>query len=494
MKLTLFYSLTLILIQCSCSSAVEDEFYTKQFSSFTKDKRLQLNLDSHPIHVETKSDIPANSTLFKISKEQMFSSCSLFPYKELLSSFINEFLKQRRIIKIETYHEAAILVFQLFYYQDGNVERIKEALKENIINYRYEINASLKEYISIINSVSEHLNYIDLEKNPEKAEYMRKLGIHHRNYDIISGLYDYVITTIKGKSNEQAKNNVLPFIENKKDLFVRTFYFIYEKAIPLSGDVFNKVFNVTESFLHPKNSYCIMLSPCTDLLLTKVNKDQSFYSFDNYPFTDVAKNNRTYVLFFTRANIGKGPLIRYSLLTNEDALLDLNVTGKEMDFHSRQINVKIKEEVFGKNLKENKHVKICQMTYGCRDIKYDNGFIGEFSLIEDYINPRMVAVGRFVNVDDDDIKDLDMFASTFMSGSVVSYENEMKAFVWYMNGVSVDFGLFDKMFNENSHEEAKKFMDLWELVYINYDINVRNYEMVLDQMMVEMKRELSKMV
>lgn len=492
MKQILFYYLILILIHFSLSYSTpkEDEFYTKQFSTFTKDKRLQLNPDSHPIYVETKTDIPANSTLFKISKEQMFSSCSLFPYKELLSSFINEFLKQRKIIKIETYHEAVILVFQLFYYQYGNVDAIKAALKENIINYRYEINSSLHEYISIINSVSEHLNYIDLEKNPEKAEYMRKMGIYHRNYDIVSNLYDYVITTIKGKSNEQAKQNILPFIENKKDLFIRTFYFVYEKAIPLSGDVFNKVFNVTESFLHPKNSYCIMLSPSTDLLLTKVNKDQSFYSFDNYPFTDIKKNNRTYVLFFTRANINKGPLIRYSLLTNEDALLDLNVTSKEMDFHSRQINVNIEEKVFGKNLKENKHVKICQMTYGCRDIKYDNGFIGEFSLIEDYINPRMVAVGRFVNVDDDDIKDVEMFASTFMSGSVVSYENEMKAFVWYMNGVSGDFALFNKMFDE----DAKKFLDLWELVYVNYDINIRNYEMVLDQMVVEMKKELSKMV
>ena len=170
--------------------------------------------------------------------------------------------------------------------------------------------------------------------------------------------------------------------------------------------------------------------------------------------------------------------------------MDLNVTSKEMDFHSRQINVNIEEKVFGKNLKENKHVKICQMTYGCRDIKYDNGFVGEFSLIEDYINPRMVAVGRFVNVDDDDIKDVEMFASTFMSGSVVSYENEMKAFVWYMNGVSNDFGLFNKLFNE----DAKKFFDLWELVYVNYDINIRNYEMVLDQMVVEMKKELNKMV
>jgi hypothetical protein len=102
----------------------------------------------------------------------------------------------------------------------------------------------------------------------------------------------------------------------------------------------------------------------------------------------------------------------------------------------------------------------------------------------------MVAVGRFVNVDDDDIKDVEMFASTFMSGSVVSYENEMKAFVWYMNGVSNDFGLFNKLFNE----DAKKFFDLWELVYVNYDINIRNYEMVLDQMVVEMKKELNKMV
>jgi hypothetical protein len=332
-----------------------------------------------------------------------------------------------------------------------------------------------------------------MRTNPSKQKYLHKLGITHRNYEIVSTVYDYVIEGLKNNTNENNNNEIiLSFVDNKKDLFIRLFYYIYERAIPISGNVFEKVFNTSELITPNTHGYCVMLSPVTDLLITKVNKDKHYYNFDTFAYTDIKKNNRTYVLFYTKLNINEGPIVRYSLLTNEDAFLDLNITSKDLDFNSRQIKVNINRDIFTDNKKENKHLQICQMTHNCGDIRFVDGTVfAEFSLIEDKLNPRMVNVGRFVNLKDDEIKDVNLIASTFVNEGVVNYENEMKAIVWVINAMGKDFGLFDKLFNGNNEE---RFDDVWDLGYINYNINLKNYEMALEQMILEMKREIKKFI
>ena len=486
-------TLFILNIHYTFCSDKESSFFTKQFSSFAKDKRLTINTSSFPYQVLTSKDIPANATLFKISPSQMFSSCSSFPYKEEISSLIISYLKQQRIVRGETYHEALILIFQLFYFQFNNIEQTKQLFKENITNFRYEINQTLQDYIHSISEVSKQLAYFDMQTNPSKQKYLNKLGITHRNYEIVSTVYDYVVEGLKNNTNENNNNEIiLSFVDNKKDLFIRMFYYIYERAIPISGNVFEKVFNISESITPNTHGYCIMLSPVTDLLVTKVNKDKHYYNFDTYAYTDIKKNNRTYVLFYTKLNINEGPIVRYSLLTNEDAFLDLNITSKDLDFNSRQIKVEINRDVFTENKKENKHLQICQMTRNCGDIRFVDGTVfAEFSLIEDKLNPRMVNIGRFVNLKDDEIKDVNLISSTFVNEGVVNYENEMKAIVWVINAMGKDFGLFDKLFNSNNEE---RFDDVWDLAYINYNINLKNYEMGLEQMILEMKREIKKYI
>jgi hypothetical protein len=136
----------------------------------------------------------------------MFSSCSSFPYKEEISSLIISYLKQQRIVRGETYHEALILIFQLFYFQFNNIDQTKQIFKENITNFRYEINQTLQDYIRSISEVSKQLSYFNMQTNPSKQKYLHKLGITHRNYEIVSTVYDYVIEGLKNNTNENNNN------------------------------------------------------------------------------------------------------------------------------------------------------------------------------------------------------------------------------------------------------------------------------------------------
>ena len=133
-----------------------DEYYRKQFKNGTSDPHLKLaNKSSENIVplIKYSQNIPKNATLLKIDKNQTLISCSKFPYQELLSQYINQFLQKKRETS-SFYLEEFILIVKILYYKYAPLKEIKNEFKSMNLSiedeFEYELSVYLNEYLEAI--------------------------------------------------------------------------------------------------------------------------------------------------------------------------------------------------------------------------------------------------------------------------------------------------------------------------------------------------------
>ena len=110
-----------------CLNLDIDEYYRKQF--INAPLSVQVNLTNKTSSTEIPKikfykDIPKNSSLLNISKEQIIISCSKFPYDEMLFQYINQYLSVKRISS-SFYSEIFNLLVNILYYKYAPLEEIK---------------------------------------------------------------------------------------------------------------------------------------------------------------------------------------------------------------------------------------------------------------------------------------------------------------------------------------------------------------------------------
>ena len=149
-KIFFFFLLTF------CLNLDIDEYYRKQFTNAPL--KIPVNLtnktsSSEIPKIKFYKDIPNNSSILNISKEQIIISCSKFPYDEMLYQYINQYLSMKRISS-SFYSELFNLLVKILYYKYAPLESIKN----DFINltegeeFEYQLSKEKMEYIDIIYS------------------------------------------------------------------------------------------------------------------------------------------------------------------------------------------------------------------------------------------------------------------------------------------------------------------------------------------------------
>ena len=134
-------------------------FYANIFDKTPKDKRIDYSKSLYYQYLYLNSTIPANTTLFKISKQRIFTSCISFPYKEIIGQTISTYFKEKEIIHSEIFSEALIFSYQLLYYKYADLDTIKSIFEKDNDIYQYHLNSDLSEYLQIIHLRSKNIFY-----------------------------------------------------------------------------------------------------------------------------------------------------------------------------------------------------------------------------------------------------------------------------------------------------------------------------------------------
>ena len=75
----------------------------------------------------------------------------------------------------------------------------------------------------------------------QRMEIMKIYNLDNQSFRISSELFEYVLKSINLKANAIAKENILRFISNKKDEFVKLYLYITQNSHPISYETFCKV-------------------------------------------------------------------------------------------------------------------------------------------------------------------------------------------------------------------------------------------------------------
>ena len=217
----IFYLYFLLTV---CFSLNIDEYYRKQFSNAPLNISLNLTnktSDSEIPKIKFYKDIPKNSSIMNISKEQIIISCSKFPYDEMLFQYINQYLSVKRISS-SFYSELFNLLVKILYYKYAPLDEIKNDLSNmsESKEFEYHLSKEKMEYIEVIYS---RLNDTKFNFDTDKFDkdlikkYQLEGGL------MASDLYDYIIDLIKNNKNEKVLNYLKSFLFDKKGEFVKLF-------------------------------------------------------------------------------------------------------------------------------------------------------------------------------------------------------------------------------------------------------------------------------
>ena len=222
-----------------------DEYYRKQFTNAPL--KIPVNLTNKTSskdipQIKFYKDIPKNSSILNISKEQIIISCSKFPYDEMLYQYINQYLSVKRISS-SFYSELFNLLVKILYYKYAPLEEIKNDFL-NMSGFEssqleFYLSKEKMEYIDIIyERLNENKYNFDTEKFDRDLikKYKLEGGI------IASDLYDYIIDLIKNNKNEKVLNNLKSFLFDKKDEFIKLFNYLNSNAFSLSYPHFEEFY------------------------------------------------------------------------------------------------------------------------------------------------------------------------------------------------------------------------------------------------------------
>ena len=130
------------------------DYYQRQFTTAPLKIPVNLTNKTSPNEmpkIQFYKDIPNNSSILNISKEQIIISCSKFPYDEMLYQYINQYLSVKRISSA-FYSELFNLIVKILYYKYAPLDSIKNDFinMTEAAELEFELSKEKMEYIDII--------------------------------------------------------------------------------------------------------------------------------------------------------------------------------------------------------------------------------------------------------------------------------------------------------------------------------------------------------
>jgi predicted metal-dependent hydrolase len=455
--------------------------------------------------IQFYKDIPNNSSILNISKDQTIISCSKFPYDEMLYQYINQYLSVKRISSA-FYSELFNLIVKILYYKYAPLDSIKNDFinMTEAAELEFELSKEKMEYIDIIYSRLNDSKYnFDTEKFDKDMikKYQLEGGI------MASDLYDYIIDLIKNNKNEKILNNLKSFLFDKKSEFIKLFNYLNSNAISISYPHFEEFYyGIKNMSDYMKANYlCVFISPILDLLDTKVNIKDKGFTFFAYPQLNSS------LLLYTNNNIKvketNGILTKYFSISNENLFFQHNYAFEEYKKYNfnKYIYTKPIEILFDKKLldgKQKKKLSVCQMLQICRGlIPNDKNSYKMSNLISSSaLNEHLITFGRLLFIDeerlnDNDQKKFNLILRSFSYGSKISDDNEFLSRLFYLEQLSKGTTHYKELFadvikKEKDIKEKKEDNDLFKLIEMNFRCVLNNYNFLLDSMEVILNREI----
>jgi len=484
------------------------DYYQRQFTTAPLKIPVNLTNKTSPNEmpkIQFYKDIPNNSSILNISKEQIIISCSKFPYDEMLYQYINQYLSVKRISSA-FYSELFNLIVKILYYKYAPLDSIKNDFinMTEAAELEFELSKEKMEYIDIIYSRLNDSKYnFDTEKFDKDMikKYQLEGGI------MASDLYDYIIDLIKNNKNEKILNNLKSFLFDKKSEFIKLFNYLNSNAISISYPHFEEFYyGIKNMSDYMKANYlCVFISPILDLLDTKVNIKDKGFTFFAYPQLNGS------LLLYTNNNIKvketNGILTKYFSISNENLFFQHNYAFEEYKKYNfnKYIYTKPIEILFDKKLldgKQKKKLSVCQMLQICRGlIPNDKNSYKMSNLISSSaLNEHLITFGRLLFIDEErlnenDQKKFNLILRSFAYGSKISDDNEFLSRLFYLEQLSKGTTHYKELFadvikKEKDIKEKKEDNDLFKLIEMNFRCVLNNYNFLLDSMEVILNREI----
>ena len=484
------------------------DYYQRQFTTAPLKIPVNLTNKTSPNEmpkIQFYKDIPNNSSILNISKEQIIISCSKFPYDEMLYQYINQYLSVKRISSA-FYSELFNLIVKILYYKYAPLDSIKNDFinMTEAAELEFELGKEKMEYIDIIYSRLNDSKYnLDTEKFDKDMikKYQLEGGI------MASDLYDYIIDLIKNNKNEKILNNLKSFLFDKKSEFIKLFNYLNSNAISISYPHFEEFYyGIKNMSDYMKANYlCVFISPILDLLDTKVNIKDKGFTFFAYPQLNSS------LLLYTNNNIKvketNGILTKYFSISNENLFFQHNYAFDEYKKYNfnKYIYTKPIEILFDKKLldgKQKKKLSVCQMLQICRGlIPNDKNSYKMSNLISSSaLNEHLITFGRLLFIDEErlnenDQKKFNLILRSFAYGSKISDDNEFLSRLFYLEQLSKGTTHYKELFSdvikkEKDIKEKKEDNDLFKLIEMNFRCVLNNYNFLLDSMEVILNREI----
>ena len=484
------------------------DYYQRQFTTAPLKIPVNLTNKTSPNEmpkIQFYKDIPNNSSILNISKEQIIISCSKFPYDEMLYQYINQYLSVKRISSA-FYSELFNLLVKILYYKYAPLDSIKNDFinMTEAAELEFELGKEKMEYIDIIYSRLNDSKYnFDTEKFDKDLikKYQLEGGI------MASDLYDYIIDLIKNNKNEKILNNLKSFLFDKKSEFIELFNYLNSNAISISYPHFEEFYyGIKNMSDYMKANYlCVFISPILDLLDTKVNIKDKGFTFFAYPQLNSS------LLLYTNNNIKvketNGILTKYFSISNENLFFQHNYAFDEYKKYNfnKYIYTKPIEILFDKKLldgKQKKKLSVCQMLQICRGlIPNDKNSYKMSNLISSSaLNEHLITFGRLLFIDEErlnenDQKKFNLILRSFAYGSKISDDNEFLSRLFYLEQLSKGTTHYKELFadvikKEKDIKEKKEDNDLFKLIEMNFRCVLNNYNFLLDSMEVILNREI----
>ena len=483
-------------------------YYQRQFTTAPLKIPVNLTNKTSPNEmpkIKFYKDIPNNSSILNISKEQIIISCSKFPYDEMLYQYINQYLSVKRISSA-FYSELFNLIVKILYYKYAPLDSIKNDFinMTEAAELEFELSKEKMEYIDIIYSRLNDSKYnFDTEKFDKDLikKYQLEGGI------MASDLYDYIIDLIKNNKNEKILNNLKSFLFDKKSEFIKLFNYLNSNAISISYPHFEEFYyGIKNMSDYMKANYlCVFISPILDLLDTKVNIKDKGFTFFAYPQLNSS------LLLYTNNNIKvketNGILTKYFSISNENLFFQHNYAFDEYKKYNfnKYIYTKPIEILFDKKLldgKQKKKLSVCQMLQICRGlIPNDKNSYKMSNLISSSaLNEHLITFGRLLFIDEErlnenDQKKFNLILRSFAYGSKISDDNEFLSRLFYLEQLSKGTTHYKELFSdvikkEKDIKEKKEDNDLFKLIEMNFRCVLNNYNFLLDSMEVILNRQI----
>ena len=495
MNIVIFFFLLNIIYSLNIN-----KYYRKQFKKETRDPHLILTnetSESKIPQIKFTENIPRNSTILKIDKNQLIISCSKFPFSEILSDYMNKYFSIKKISP-SWYSETFSLVFKILYYKYAPLESIKKEFesenKSSTEEYEYKLSKNLMEYIDAIYSKLNSSIYTH-DYNKYNKDFIQRYKLEE-NF-IANDIYDYIIETITLDKNQNFLHFIKPFLFNKKDEFIQLYNYITIKGFYLTHSQYEQVhlgIKNNKTDYSKLNYVCVYVSPITDMIDTKVNLINKIYPFNGYPVLNQS------LLLYTRTpiniNDSNGILSKYFTISNENIFFHYNSQFDEFKklnlkkfIYSKQINIIIPNTLMDDS--DNRKATLCQILNICKGLIHldkDNYKMSSF-ISSTFENDNLFIFGRLLFLDKDMIDEnkkeqFNLFIRSLANGAKINDDNELLVQLFYYKQLNREMENYKDFFNDiiNKEKEIEENKDLFRLIELNLKVILMNYNYLIDKM------------